>query len=193
MKTILIWLFWLAVIGGVVWYLLHLHQTQVKEPRAIEIQQHETAAALALKYNAVTSWESLLPDRGAVRQPFSIEISRALIQSNGQPVLIFMDLKDVAENKGSCTVFFDKNDISNETFQLSVELKCTQEQASQLLKKTDNDFSKTYAVVVRLDEVQRPRIRFLVGGEGEEASVELQSSTDVFFAKGELLEAIRLP
>ncbi len=184
MKTKLVWLFfWLAVIGGVAWYLLSTHLATVRQQqaaeKAAETKQQQTAAsiaALALKYNAVTNWEALLPDRGAGEQPFSIDVSRALIQSNGQPVLIIMDLIDVAENNGSYSAWFGKDDITNETFQLSVELKCTQERANQLLKKTDNDFSQTYAVVARLDKVQRPRIRVLGSGEGEDSRVEIDSS-----------------
>lgn len=201
-EKILAWGFWVALAGGVAWYFLHLHQTQVREQRAAEIRQQQkdaSIAALALKYIAVTNWEAALPDRGAVGQTFSIEISRALIQSNGQPVLIIMDLKDVAENKGSCTALFGKDDISNGTFQLSVELKCTQEQASQLLKTTGNNLFQKYAVVARCEEVVRPKFKVSFGGvssseDGEYSSpIVLDDSSDVILVKGEYLEAIRLP
>jgi hypothetical protein len=189
------WLFWLAVIGGVAWYFAHQHQTQAREHHGAEIRQQQKDAsitALALKYNAATNWEASLPDRG-VGQSFSIDVLRALIQSNGQPVLIIMDLEDVEENSGSYTAWFGKDDITNKTFQLSVELKCTQERASQLLKKSDNNFPKTYAVVARLDKVQRPRIRVRGSGEGEDSRVEIDSSSYMFIAHGELLDAVQLP
>lgn len=188
MKNKLTWFFWLAVIGGAAWYFMHRHQTH----RTAETQQQQTDASIAafvLKYNAVTNWEASLPDRGA-GQPFSIDVSRALIQSNGQPVLIIMDLKNVAEDNGSYSALFDKNDFTNGTFLLSAGLKCTQKQANDLLEKPGSSISQTYAVVARIDEVRRPRIR-LQGSE--DARVEVDSDSTMFIARGELLDAILIP
>jgi hypothetical protein len=199
MKTKLTWLISLAVIGGVAWDLISTHLATVKQQQAAEKavetkQQQKDAglAVLALKYNAVTNWEASLPDRGLYS--FSIDVSRALIQSNGQPVLIIMSLVDVEENSNSYTASFSKDVITtNGTFQLYVYLKCTQEQANQLLKIPNSDFSKTYAVVVRLDGVERPRIRLHGSGEGEDSRIDIDTSTDIFFAFGKLLGAISLP
>jgi hypothetical protein len=219
MKTKLTWLFWLAAIGCVVWYVLHQHQTQVKEQRAAEIHQEQTVAsinAFALRYNAVTNWESSLPDRGIGSKPFSFEISRALILSNGQPVLITMDLEDITEEKQEIHVtrskqdgnlgfvpdsingtkdkyiaLFGKYDITNGTYQFSVELKCTQEQVDQLLSRSDGDFFQNYAVIAQIDKVDRPRFK-VSGIGGEDASIELDDSSDLYLIKGELLDAIRL-
>jgi hypothetical protein len=179
-----------AVIGGGAWYLINNFRTQSRENHATETRQQQTdasIAALALKYNAVTNWAAALSNR-----VFSIDVSRALIRSNGQPVLIKMDLKDVAENNGGYTALFGKDDITNGTFQLSVELKCTQEQANQLLKKTDSGYFQTYAVVARFDKVVRPKFQMTGSFDGEDASIELDASPDVFLVKGELLDAIRL-
>jgi hypothetical protein len=195
MKTKLTWFFGLAVIGGVVWYFIHQHQTQAREDHAVVMRQQQTdasIAALTLKYNAVTNWEASLPDRGA-GQPYSIDVSRALIQSNGQPVLITMVLADVEEENGSFTAWFVKDDITNGTFKLYVYLKCTQEQANHFLEKTGNDFSKTYAVIARLDEVGRPSLKVSGSGEGEDSNVDIDTSTGIYFAFGKLLEVIRLP
>jgi len=192
MKNKLTWFFWLAVIGGAAWYFMHRHQTQ----GTAETQQQQKDAgitALALKYNAVTNWEAALPDRGGSAQLFSLDVSRALIHSNGQPVLIIMDLTDVQDNGGIYSAVFSKDDFSNGTFLLNLGLNCTPGQANDLLKKSGANFSQTYAVVVRLDEVRRPRIRLRVGGDGEGERVEIDSDSIAFFGRGELLDAVQLP
>jgi hypothetical protein len=196
MKTTLTWLFWLAIIGGgVAWYFMHQHQTQVGEQRAIELGQRKDAsiAALALKYSAVTNWTTTLVDRGVGGRPFSIEVTRALIRSNGQPVLIMMGLRDVAENNGGYTALFGEYGVANGSFQLSSELRCTQEQANQLLKTPDDSLFQRYAVVARFDKLVRPTFKVNGIGSGEDSSIELDDSSAVFLVKGELLEAIRLP
>jgi hypothetical protein len=192
------WLCVLALVGVGAWY-LHGHLAKVREQHVTEFRQqirqqqtHASIAALALKYNAVTNWSAALPDR-RIGEAFSIDVSRALIRSNGQPVLIIMNLEDVAENNGGYTALFGKDDIKKGMFQLSVELRCTQERANQLLKTTDNDFFQTYAVVARFDEVARPKFRVSGIGGGEDSSVELDNSSDVFLVKGELLDAVQLP
>ena len=187
----------LAVIGCGVWYLINNFRTQARENHAAEMRQQQkyaSFAALVLKYNAVTNWASSLSSRG-----FSIDVSRALIQSNGQPVLIIMELKDVAENKGGCTALFGKDDLPSATYQLSVELKCTPEQAGQLLKTPDNIFPQKFAVVARCEEVIRPKFKVSFGGvssseDGVESSpIVLDDSSDVILVKGEFLDAVQLP
>ena len=185
----------LAVIGGGAWGLIYSHLVNVREQRTAEIQQQRkdaSIAALALKYNAVTNWEASLPDRGMYS--FSIDVSRALIQSNGQPVFIIMGLVDVEENSNSYTASFSEDVITtNGTFQLYVYLKCTQEQANYFFEKTGDYSSRTYAVVARLNKVERPSIGVRGIGEGDDSKIDIVASTDIFFANGKLLEAISLP
>jgi hypothetical protein len=104
-----------------------------------------------------------------------------------------LKLEDVAENNTGYTVLFHMDDVNNGMFQLSVELRCTQERANQLLKLTGNDSFQKYAVVARFDEIARPKFKVSGVGGGEESSVELDDASDVFFAKGELLDAVQLP
>jgi hypothetical protein len=195
MKTKLTWLISLAVIGGVAWYVISTHLATVRQQQAAETKQQQkdaSLAALALKYNAVTNWEASLPDRGVYS--FSIDVSRALIQSNGQPVFIIMGLVDVEENSNSYTASFSEDVITtNGTFQLYVYLKCTQEQANYFFEKTGDYSSRTYAVVARLYKVERPRIRMRGSGEGDDSKIDIVASTDIFFANGKLLDAISLP
>ena len=150
-------------------------------------------AVFALKYNATTNWETSLPDRGA-NQPFSIDVSRALIRSNGQPVLIITDLVDVEENSNSYTASFEKYVITtNGTFDLYIYLRCTQEQANHFLEKTGKDLSRTYAVVAHLDEVGRPSLKVSGSKEGEDSNIDIDTSSGIYFAFGKLLDAISLP
>ena len=100
-----------------------------------------------------------------------------------------MHLEDVAGSSGGYTALFTRFDEPR----LTVELKCTQEQANQLLKRTDNNYFQTYAFVARLDNVARPKFSVNGIGGGEDSSVELDDSAHVSFAQGELLEAIQLP
>jgi len=198
-KDKLTWLFWLAVIGGVAWCFMHQHKTQVREQRTVGIRQQQkdaSIASLALKYNAVTNWEESLPDRGAGAQPFSIDISSALIRSNGQPVLLELNLEDVAGKNGSYTAQFSQFYLTNQFFQLSIELQCTVEQVKRLLAVRENNGIQC-AVVARIAEVSRPKFKLTgsASGSGEDAvlSVELNDSQDVFLARGELFDIVQLP
>jgi hypothetical protein len=199
MKTKLTWLIWLAVIGGVAWYLISVHLATGRQQQAAEKvaetkqqQKDATLAVLALKYNAVTNWEASMPNRGL--HNFSIDVSRALIQSNGQPVLIIMGLVDVEENSNSYTASFSEDVITtNGFFQLYAYLKCTQEQADYFLEKTGSDFSKKFAVIAHLDEVGRPSLKVSGSREGEDSNVDIDTSTGIYFAFGKLLDAISLP
>lgn len=153
--------------------------------------------AFAKRNGAVRHFETQIPERGVARV-FSIDVSRALIQSNGQPVVITMDLKDVAENNGGYTALFGKSGTRDGLFTLiSVELKCTQKQANYLLERTGKDFSQTYAVVARFDEVVRPKFKVSGSGvsgseDGEDSSpIELDDSCDVFLIKGVCVDLLR--
>jgi hypothetical protein len=194
-----VWLCVLALVGVGAWYFMHGHLAKVRDQHIAEIRQQirqqqtdASIAAVALKYNAVNNWSAALPYR-SLGGAFSIDVSRALIRSNGQPVLMVLKLEDVAENNTGYTVLFHMDDVNNGMFQLSVELRCTQERANQLLKLTGNDSFQKYAVVARFDEIARPKFKVSGVGGGEESSVELDDASDVFFAKGELLDAVQLP
>jgi hypothetical protein len=102
-----------------------------------------------------------------------------------------MDLVDVEESGGSCIAYFGKDDITNGNYQLYFHLKCTQEQATYLLNNTNTDVSKTYAVIARLDKVQMPRIRLQGSGQGDDAHVDIDTSSTYFFASGVCVDLLR--
>lgn len=155
-------------------------------------------SAFAKAHGAVIDWESRLTKRFD-EATFSIDISRALIHSNRQPVLLVMDLKDVAASinvqtdedaleellakaRGNTvpvrmyTAYFSEYYVSNHSFRLALELKCTQEQADRLLGTTDARLR--YAIVARILEVSCRRIEF-------------DSPPDEFLAKGMCVDLLR--
>jgi hypothetical protein len=173
MKNKLAWLFWLAVIGGVGWYVIHHRRAQAKEHDVAEIRQQQTdasVAALVLQYHAVTNWTTGLPDRG-FGEHYSIDIARALIGSNQQPVLVKCHLEDIAEKDGNIIASFSSRDAN--VYDLSLQLQCSPEQVITL---TSTNQLTRFAVIARCHEVQR-----LSGEDGG------------FSVKGELLDTIQLP
>jgi hypothetical protein len=179
-----VWLIIIGLIGIVVaaWYFIHQHQTQAREKHAAEIRQQQTdacIAALALKYNAVTNWEVSLPDRDGA-QPFSIDISRALIRSESgrgdslgietKPVLIKCNVNDIFEKNGKIIASLLSADTANS---LSLELQCS---PAQVITLASTNQLLSFAVVFKCQEVKR------LSGDGEG-----------FFIKGELLDAVQLP
>jgi len=176
-KNKLTWLIWLAVIGGGAWGLIYSHQANVREQRAAEIRQQQTdasIAALALKYNAVTNWESSLPDRGGA-QPFSFEVLRALYGSNQQAVLIKCNVNDIFLNTDDTNnvKFIVSLSSADTTNNLSLELQCSPVQAATFA--STNQIS-SFAAVFKCQDAKR-----------------LSGDNEGFLVKGELLEAIQLP
>ena len=197
MKNKIAGLFWVVIIvGGAVWFLSdYLRQCHNQQQATLAAFQKEhnfaaSVAALALKYNAVTNWESSMSDRG--HGPFSIDLSRALIPTNGQPLLVVMTLLDIEENNGIYTAYFSKDDNTNNMLTLAVHLKCTEEQSNYLLKRVSKDSTDTFAVVARFNKVYMPRFRMRGPNEGEdEENVSLSYSTNFFIAWGTCLELLK--
>ena len=187
-----VWLFWLAVIGGVVWYVTS-NRLAVESKRRAERQAAETErlqtdtslAMLALKFNAVTNWGALLPQQSL--RPFTLDISRALVRSNHQPMLVKCDLIDLFERDGKIFANFSAREAS---VRLSLELQCSPDQLKSFTGS--NEFSE-FAVVARFDSVVRPKFQVNGNLDGEDSIIELDVSSDVFQVKGELLDALRLP
>jgi hypothetical protein len=168
-----VWLCVLALVGVGAWYFISNHLATVKEKNAAKIQHNKRRAdiaALVLKYNAVNNWEASLPDRSAGTQPFSIDVSRALVGSNQQPVLVECFLDNIVEKDGKIFVSLSSVDPVNN---LSFELQCYPD---KLQTFTDAKSFSTFAVIARCHEVQR-----------------LTGDTDGFLVKGELLDVVQLP
>jgi hypothetical protein len=146
----------------------------------------DAASAFGKQYGALVDWEGQIPNRGSI-DPLSIDVSRALVRSNGQPVLLVMELKDVEEGIEGYTALFKQFYWKPHSFILTVELKCTREQADNLLKR-END---SYAIVARIDHASRLKVRVVGRESGEDSFVELENPADVFCANGMCLGLLR--
>lgn len=164
-----------ALVCGGVWGSFRNSQDAREQRHATEIRM----AALALRYNPVTNWMAALPGGDYGMQLSALEVSRALIRSNQQPVLIrecYLD--DVVEKDGTITASLSSMEAGVVNF-LALELQCSPDQVkaftgSKCLSK--NRRTRSFAVIARYHEVQR-----LAGEVGE------------FLARGELLDAVKLP
>lgn len=182
-----------ALVGGCDWN----HQAKQRKIQSENDRRWEgEVIALANKYNAVSDWEAKLPMRGFEAAPFSIEVSSTLIQSNGQPILLLMELQDVYEKSGKYVAVFRKADFRKHGFQLRVDLKCSEQQINQCLGIGARGAYQPWAVVARFEEVSRPRFEVLGTVEGGDedgpiTGVELDYSPAVFHAKGECVDLLR--
>jgi len=146
---------------------------------------------LARQHEAVLQWENRLPDRGG--WPFTLDLSKALIQTNGKPVLLVMELNDVSEKEGNYFARFTEYFGTNGFFQLLLEIQCTEDQASKLLR-TEDDFFPYYAIVARISQVSRARFAITEALENDDRGLDIEGSRAVFLAKGvcvDLLEEAR--
>lgn len=166
-------LVWPILFGCAGWYLISTHMATVRQRQAAETKQQLTdasLAALAVKYNAVTNWAASLPSRGLGAEPFSIDISKALIGSGQQPVLVECYLNDIVENNGKIIANLSRMEAGVD---LAFEFQCSSEQVKTF---TGAKKFSSFAIVARCHEVQRL--------SGEESK---------FSVKGELLDAVQLP
>lgn len=114
----------------------------------------DAVSAFAQKHGAILDWEAAIPQRGSRfdRTIFSVDVSRALLTSNGQPVLIQTDLTDVAKAGEEFVGYFACDFLTNYDFRLCLEVKCTREQVARLLLPGE---TLRYAVLARVAEVSR--------------------------------------
>lgn len=135
-------------------------QTKLHQADQTERDWRNAVEALAHKHNASVDWESRLPKRGLTS--FTIDVSRALIRSNGQPVLLIVDLLDVCETDGGYVARFGEMYGENQEFRLAIELECTREQAEDFMRPREH-FYRPYALIARVTRVSRTK--FEVKGE----------------------------
>lgn len=152
-------------------------------------QWEETTRKFAEKYNAETDWEARLPERAVGTGPFSIDLTRNLVTTNGRPVLLVMDLNDLVENREGLHARFSRVFFNKNVFQLQVDLGCSPE-LSKKLEMMKGGIFQDHAVIARISVVSRAKLELAGKSEGEDAEIEANYSPTVFFAKGECIDVM---
>lgn len=160
-----------------------------RENEKAEREWKTSITDFAAKHAASVDWEESIPNRG-LDAPFSIDVSRALVRSNGQPVLVVMDLADVIEKDGNYLATFETLvDLADHSFEFRVELECTEAQANRFLDGSDSNVS-SYAIVARINRISRAKLELRAEGDESGLAVVSGYSPDVFFADGRCIDAL---
>ena len=148
---------------------------------------------LASQYHASVDWLESLPDRG-LGEVFTIDLTKALIRTNAQPVAMEAFLEDVSERDGVFTGFFTLFDVhSHHTFNLNLVLRCSKQQTADLLKvKPSIGDAKFFAVVATVESVSRPAFEAENSDATDNYHIDFSSIPNVFFAKGNCVELVPL-
>jgi hypothetical protein len=190
MKTILTWLFWLAVIGGAAWYFLHQHQSQVREHRTAQIRQQQKDAsivALALKYNASQDWQKTLTNKTAL---FTVDVQDALLNKSA-PLEFTGDLVDIRRDGGRIVADFTVHTAAG--FLLWLRLICTEDQRKIL---TDKD--ARYAIIADIQKVLKQGDLNIVSavrdenGDFDDPTYEVNWDSDTYWVSGACLDLKKL-
>ena len=139
----------------------------------------------AREHDAVEDWATNVIGRGWTGAPFTIDISRALIRSNGQPVLLEMELIDICyEQDGYIARFVEEY---KHDFRLFVDLKCTEQQIQSLLAVEATEWT----LIARISEVARPQFKVKSLPKDDVGDADVSYSLDVFSAKGLCVELLK--
>lgn len=148
--------------------------------------------ALAARHEAVYDWLSSLPARGNFVTPFTLDVTRALVRSNQQPVLLEVKLLDVARKNGALFAAFSGYYFTNARFiNLDVSLTCSPEQAERLMKVSTQSQLRL-AVVARIHAVSRPDFTAQAHGREESLSIDVDSTPGRLYCQGSLLDFLLL-
>lgn len=190
------------MVGGALLYLVsgggceRASQPKVETDHETDHKWENAVSELAKRHGAVVDWGAHRPKRRG-GTPYSIDVSTALVRSNGRPVLLVMAHPvDVIQRRGYCVAVFNKHHWGIE---LSLELRCTKEQVAQLLREPDTQQTKRrFAVVAKINSVLRPKFKAEASEVDFDADdgvaysgIELTTDTDVFVAAGDCLELLQ--
>lgn len=151
----------------------------------------EDVAGLGKRHDVLLGWHTNLQQRGA-SSPFTYDVSKALMPTNGSSVLLLMNLDDVRESEGFLHATFSSHYTSRGFFQLVLKLECSAEQGAELLTDDRSSWERSYAIVAKLSAVSRPAFTLDGTISGEDASIEVRSESSVFVAKGRCIDLVKL-
>lgn len=177
-KTLLTIGLWILIIGGPVagWRLNQAPEKGREKVRQLKQktdkqERERKIAEFAERHSAVVGWEMTLPKRGGdPSAPFMIDLSRALIRSNGQPVLLNACLYNVGEMGGVVTALFAAFGSDDEFLDsplVGLSLKCTPEQVGELTRAGVSRRTR-FALVAKVERVS-PLESWVAAEVGDEA------------------------
>jgi hypothetical protein len=143
---------------------------------------------LASQHHASVDWLESLPDRG-MGGVFTIDLTKALVRTNGQPVAMIVNLEDVSDRDGAFIArFFMLPSLPSgirHYHPLHLLLLCNTKQAEYLLKSKPAIGYPRFAVVATIESVSRPALEAVASENSDTFSFDFDSAPpDVFFAKG---------
>jgi hypothetical protein len=168
-----------------------------QKDKAVQVSEkvkrdHARFLYLASQHHASFDWMESLPDRGR-GTVFTVDLTQALIRTNGQPVATEAFLDDVSERDGVFTGHFTMFDFpSHHTFDLRLALRCSAQQTANLLKSEPTIGNTLFAVVATVESVSRPVFEATDSEAGDTYHIDFSSMPDVFFAKGTCIDLMPL-
>lgn len=157
----------------------------------------------AKRHDALIGWEANLPKRGDDGSGlFSIDFSRALMGSNGRPVLICARLNDMTEQRGIMSAHFETSWLDDDSSalpsgspRLLLDLKCSVQQMADLLNRAVARRSR-FAVVARIERIMGSQLRLdaQAGSEddGSELLPDMDTESRVIHAIGMCVDLLRI-
>jgi hypothetical protein len=172
----------LGVIGCLIYTYYLKNGAESKDKRKIDETKRTLVADcifLAAQNFAILDWQKHVSDKGD--GIFSADLAKALIQQNGQPVILVMNLQAVAGISGNNMAKFTSSGSLPDNYELTLEAILTTYEANVLGRNGKGQWGKDqpYAVVARITEVSK---------------VDSPNVTDTnsFVAKGECLDFIKI-
>ncbi len=162
---------------------------EAAQKRAAKAEE-ATIAAFAASNDAVMYWGKSISTRPE-GQVFTADVAEALIPTNGQAVLLAMELGDVAVQNGKPTAqFMEVETGTNHTFTLRLLLSCTAEQANELRHASTTNLALRFAIATKINSVSRPVFEITTPENQDHYDIEADSIPDVFIAKGTCVDFI---
>jgi hypothetical protein len=143
----------------------------------------------ATRHNAAGDWVESLPNRGN-GSVFTVDLTKALVRTNGQPVAMVAFLEDLSEKDGVFTGHFTMFDLSHR--QLSdprLDFRCSAQQVEDLLKSKPDDLGMRFLIAATVESVSRPAFEVIATEGGDASHIDFSDMPEAFFAKGNLVAA----
>jgi hypothetical protein len=158
-----------------------------KEKHRREQTEHTTTAVqdAVARHNAIGEWRK--PFEKNLSAPFSLQLDKALVQTNGRPVLVQGFVEDISR-RGE-TYFVSVNDWHVGVASMHFVMECDGATAERLIARS-SPFLEV-AVIAKIESVSRAEIELKSGTRTteDEAPVEIDTSS-VFVANGRCLEVL---